>query len=85
MNTAALEALFKIVLPMILAMAALLRVVGAGKDRAKVKIFEQEMKDQEAFNEAGEEWDGRGGLGGIVARRVQRKGWSLRAKLGLGK
>ena len=40
----------------------------------------QEQKDREAFDEAGEEWDGRGGLGGIVMRR--RKGWNLRKSLG---
>lgn len=84
MGSPALEALFKIVLPMVLGMAALLRVVGAGKDRADKKILKQEQKDREAFDEAGEDWDGRGGLGGIVVRRVRRKGWNLRKKLGLG-
>lgn len=53
-----------------------------GGARVKAKILEQELKDIDAFNKAGEEWDGRGGLGGIVMRR--RKG-SLRKKLGLGK
>ncbi len=48
----------------------------------KAKVLSQEKKDREMFDLAGEEWDGRGGLGGIVMRR--RKG-SLQKKLGLGK
>jgi len=53
-----------------------------GGARVKAKILKQELKDVQAFDEAGEEWDGRGGLGGIIMRR--RKG-SLRKKLGLDK
>jgi len=79
----ALAALFKIVLPMFMVLMVLLRIMGAGADRTKRKILEQEQKDREAFDEAGEEWDSRGGLGGIVTRRVQRKKWSLRKSLGL--
>ncbi|MGW8181651.1 MAG: hypothetical protein ACWGQW_23215 [bacterium] len=81
----ALEALFKFVLPMFMGLMILLRISGAGADKAQRKILEQEQKDREAFDEAGEEWDGRGGLGGIVTRRVQRKSWSLPKSLGLGK
>ncbi len=57
----------------------------AGGKGFKAKVLAQEKKDREDFDEAGEEWDGRGGLGGIVTRRVQRKGWNLRKKFGLGK
>jgi len=81
----ALEALFKICLPMFMVLMILLRTIGAGADRTKKKILEQELKDREKFDEAGEEWDGRGGLAGIVTRRVQRKSWSLSKGLGLGK
>lgn len=81
----ALEALFKIVLPMFMGLMILLRIMGAGADRAQKKILEQDKKDREAFDEAGEEWDSKGGLGGIVTRRVRGKGWNLRKKLGLGK
>lgn len=79
----ALEALFKIVLPIGMGILIFGRILSAGSDRAKKKVLEQEQKDREAFDEAGEEWDGRGGLGGIVMRR--RKGWNLRKSLGLGK
>ncbi len=81
----AIEAFFKIAVPIIMVVAILIRVSKAGADKAKVKVLEQEKKDQEAFNEAGEEWDSHGGLGGIVTRRVSRKSWSLRKSLGLDK
>ena len=54
----------------------------AGGKGFKAKVLEQEKKDREQFDLAGEEWDGRGGLGGIIMRR---KSGSLRKKLGLGK
>jgi hypothetical protein len=57
----------------------------AGAKGFKAKILEQEEKDREKAEQDGEEWDGRGGLGGIVVRRVQRKKRSLLQKLGLGK
>ncbi len=77
MTGVALAALFKIVLPMFMGIMVLLRVMGAGADRTKKKILEQELKDIDEFDERGEEWDGMGGLGGIVKRRVQRRSWKL--------
>ena len=49
----------------------------AGGFKVRAKIAEQVIKDKEKFDELGEEWDDRGGLGGIVVRRVQRRKWKL--------
>jgi len=68
----ALEALFKFVLPMFMGLMILLRIMGAGADRVLKKIHEQELKDRDEFTKRGEEWDGRGGLGGIVRRRLRK-------------
>ncbi len=69
----AFEALFKIVLPMVMVTLILGRIVKAGSDRAKKKILEEELKARGRFDARGEEWDGRGGLGGIVVHGLQRK------------
>ena len=68
----ALEALVKIVLPMFMGLMVLLRVMSAGADRANKKIQAQELKDRDEFEKRGEEWDGMGGLGGIVRRRLRK-------------
>jgi hypothetical protein len=42
----------------------------AGGKSIKAKILEREKKDRDEFEKRGEEWDGRGGLGGIIRRRL---------------
>jgi len=69
----AIEAIFKFGVPVIMGVLILSRIVRAGKDRAKRKIAEQELRDRDEFDKRGEEWDGRGGLSGIVRRRLRRK------------
>ena len=49
----------------------------SGGDKFKVKILEREVKDHKEFDKRGEEWDGMGGLGGIVKRRVRKRSWKL--------
>jgi hypothetical protein len=43
----------------------------AGGYKIKAKIAEQVIKDQNEFAKRGEEWDGMGGVAGIVKRRMQ--------------
>lgn len=68
----ALAALFKLVLPMFMGIIILWRIVKAGSNKAKRKIAETELDDKREFAERGEEWDGRGSLGGIVRRRLRK-------------
>jgi hypothetical protein len=68
----AIGALFKYVLPMVMGIFIIGRMVSYGKIKAENKIFEQEQKDRETFDMLGEEWDGHGGLGGIIRRRLSR-------------
>ncbi len=45
----------------------------SGGDKIKKKILERELKDIKEFDKRGEEWDGMGGLGGIVKRRLRKR------------
>ena len=56
-----------------------------GGAKVKAKILERKLKDIEQFDKRGEEWDHRGGLGGIVVHSVQRSGRKLRTKLRMDK
>lgn len=70
-DAAALTALFKVVIPLAIITLILARVANAGADRANKKILEIEKKDHDEFHKRGEEWDGMGGLVGIVRRRMR--------------
>ncbi len=56
-----------------------------GGARVKAKMLERELKDVKEFDDRGEEWDNRGGLGGIVVHGLQRSGRELRTQLRLDK
>jgi hypothetical protein len=74
----ALEALFKIVGPIIAFFVTIRKSKNAGRDKAKLEIAENELEFRHEFEKDGEEWEDRGGLGVIVSDRVQKS--DLRSK-----